>query len=352
MSGRIRRWLPAEPQVVTTVSVRRECKTLPGSAMKRRRRGLKDADVLGALEVTWAPPKMEVLVALNRKGPMNLARTRLTAAILSGMFSAVGVCRADGPSNWVQADSSGKLVYRAFRGGNRIIDFSYAGYAGGGVTIPDVPAKITVHPDANDSANIQKALDDVSQMPLLEGHRGAVLLAQGIYRCDKPLNITTDGVVLRGSTGAILQLTGQPHVAVLATGRPQIVQDGEPTVIADAYVPSGADSFGVVSTAGLNVGDTIQITRPVTGAWVAFMGMNSLVRDGRPERWLSGALRTERAIRAISRNRLTVAPPLCDSYDSRFLNPPGSTVAKVRSFGDNLASRHRAPSHRMPTAAH
>ena len=42
--------------------------------------------------------------------------------------------------------SSGKLVYKATKKGDRIIDFSHAGYKGGGVTLPYVPAKLTVHP--------------------------------------------------------------------------------------------------------------------------------------------------------------------------------------------------------------
>jgi hypothetical protein len=69
------------------------------------------------------------------------------------IVSTCGLCRADGPSKWVYPDSSGKLVYRTLRGGNRIIDFSYAGYRGGGVAIPEVPVKITVHPGGNDSHN-------------------------------------------------------------------------------------------------------------------------------------------------------------------------------------------------------
>jgi hypothetical protein len=69
------------------------------------------------------------------------------------IVSTGGLCRADGPSKWVYPDSSGKLVYRTLRGGNRIIDFSYTGYRGGGVAIPDVPVKTTVHPGGNDSHN-------------------------------------------------------------------------------------------------------------------------------------------------------------------------------------------------------
>jgi hypothetical protein len=83
----------------------------------------------------------------------------------------------------------------------------------------------------------------------------------------------------------------------------------------------------------MHVGDTIQIIRPVTKAWVDFMGMSGLVRNDREQRWLSGKLATERVIQNISGNKITVTVPLSDSYDSKYLNPPGTTVAKVMVSG-------------------
>ena len=38
-----------------------------------------------------------------------------------------------GKSQWVYRDANGKLVYKATKRGDRIIDFSHAGYKGGGV---------------------------------------------------------------------------------------------------------------------------------------------------------------------------------------------------------------------------
>ena len=139
--------------------------------------------------------------------------------------------------------------------------------------------------------------------------------------------------MLRGNDGTILHLTGKPHVAIVVKGEKKVAQDGRPTPITDSYVPSGANSFSVGSTAGLQVGDTIQITRPVTETWVDFMGMSDLVRDGKSETWLTGKLQTEQVVQAISGNRITVSVPLSDSYDSRYLNPPGSTVVKVTVSG-------------------
>ena len=49
-------------------------------------------------------------------------------------------------SKWVYTDDTGKLIYKQTKKGDRIADFSFAGYKGGGVTLPYIPAKLTVHP--------------------------------------------------------------------------------------------------------------------------------------------------------------------------------------------------------------
>src|SRR5678815_3125386 len=92
----------------------------------------------------------------------------------------------------------GKLVYIADSLGNKIPDFSNAGYKGGGVPIPYVPVKATVWPIAGDNADkVQKAIDSVSALPPdAYGFRGAVLLKMGFYQLDKPLYIRSSGVVL------------------------------------------------------------------------------------------------------------------------------------------------------------
>ena len=63
------------------------------------------------------------------------------------------------------------------------MDFSHAGYMGGGVAIPTVPVAVTIGPSGGDDTQaIQAAIDMVSRMPLVNGFRGAVLLRPGAYR--------------------------------------------------------------------------------------------------------------------------------------------------------------------------
>ena len=77
----------------------------------------------------------------------------------------------------VYPGTDGKLVYVTDSLGNKIPDFSNAGYKGGGVSIPYVAVKETVWPVLGDNAdNIQAAIDRVSALPLdVNGFRGAVL---------------------------------------------------------------------------------------------------------------------------------------------------------------------------------
>src|ERR671920_1066289 len=77
----------------------------------------------------------------------------------------------------------GKLVYVADSLGNKIPDFSNAGYKGGGVPIPHVQAKAIVWPVPGDnSEHLQKVIDSVSALPLdASGFRGTILLKMGVY---------------------------------------------------------------------------------------------------------------------------------------------------------------------------
>src|SRR6266545_4621174 len=85
-------------------------------------------------------------------------------------------------SQWVRPGADGKLVYKTTPTGDRILDFSHAGYMGGGVAIPVVPVKTTIKPSgADDTVAIQDAITQLGAMPLEKGFRGAILLAQGTF---------------------------------------------------------------------------------------------------------------------------------------------------------------------------
>ena len=126
-------------------------------------------------------------------------------------------------SEWVYPGPKGKLVYKTTPAGDRIMDFSHAGYMGGGVALPTVPVKRTVKPSGgeDDVAAIQAAIDEVSALPLVRGlPRGGAAGPRRVTAARGRCPIAASGVVLRGSGSepgkrrSTLKLTGRPHTAI------------------------------------------------------------------------------------------------------------------------------------------
>ncbi|NBR97433.1 MAG: hypothetical protein EBT48_07515, partial [Verrucomicrobia bacterium] len=193
------------------------------------------------------------------------------------------------------------LLYATSAKGDRICDFSYAGYRGGGVALPDVPEKAKVTPMTGDcSDKIQAAIDSVSSMPLVNDFRGAVVLAPGTYKCSKTLTLHTSGVVLRGSgssrDGTTIQMTEAPHPCIVIGSKSgsqeskgkkkskkkkelgvELGTSGASVGIADDYVPSGATSLNLQKIDAFQVGDLVRFSRPASAEWIHFMGMDNLI---------------------------------------------------------------------------
>jgi len=253
----------------------------------------------------------------------------------------------DGPgtSSWAFLDASGALGYGTLPQGDRLLDFSYAGYAGGGVAIPFASAEQTVPPSGgdDDTAAIQAAIDAVSQMsPGGDGIRGAVQLQPGTFTLRGSLSIRTSGVVLRGSgsgsDGTVLIVAGNPRALISIQGSGSWATVGSRAAIVDDYVASGANSFTVDDASGLAVGATVLVDRPVTDAWVSFMQMDHLMRGGQPQTWISTrtVIHSDRMITAIDGNQITADAPLSDSIDALYLRPPGATVIRY-TFNGRIA---------------
>jgi hypothetical protein len=251
-------------------------------------------------------------------------RSILCLALLAALAAAAGGLGAPaGPratSRWVYPGPGGKLVYMALPTGEKIMDFSHAGYMGGGVALPTVAVQKAIEPSGgDDTARIQAAIDAVAALPLKDGFRGAVLLAPGVYRCSGTITIAADGVVLRGSASggdrrSTIKLVGKPHngITVAGKGSGRGPSEGARTRVADAYVPSGATSFTVADATGFAAGDMVSVRKTVTAEWVKFMGMDDLVRDGQKQTWLAPGrvLGTERTVKAADGNTITLDVPL------------------------------------------
>jgi hypothetical protein len=170
-----------------------------------------------------------------------------------------------------------------------------------------------------------------------------VLLKPGTFHCSKPITITQDCVVLRGSDsgkdGTLIEMTGEPHTA-FTIGGPDLSFPKETPAntfpIVDAYVPAGALSVSVKDAKGLAAGDAIRIRWERTAKWIHFMGMDALVRKRKgekdiPQTWMKeGAVLTiHRSIRSIEGNRLTLDVPFTDTIDAQLLDQEPAVVVKT-----------------------
>jgi hypothetical protein len=228
---------------------------------------------------------------------------------------------------YVGAD--GALVRVPDYRGNRILDFSNAGYGGGGVRLPDVQARVSVEAgEGDDTARVQAALDEVARMPQdAEGIRGAVLLKRGRFEIGGTLFIRASGVVLRGEgsgeDGTILYAAGTARREILkvagAAGR-QVLEAR--TGIADLYVPSGTRSFHVEDPRAFAVGDSVIVRRTGNDRWIHHVGMDQIFeRPGEPgstTQWSPFDLDFDRVITRIDGNVVTVDAPLANAIERRW----------------------------------
>jgi len=194
-------------------------------------------------------------------------RSIFIAALLSSCFTFAQTKNQRPPSPLI-VQPNGQLVYTPDALGNRIPDFSYAGYMAGEKMIPTVSIKVVVPVASGDATlRIQSALDYVGTLPLdKNGFRGVVLLQKGTYKVDGQLKIDKSGVVLRGSgvTQTFLIGTGtdrQTLVRVAGLSN-KILSTGAP--ITDAYVPVNANKFSVASTNSFKEGDHVIVHHPST----------------------------------------------------------------------------------------
>ena len=257
---------------------------------------------------------------------MTMAGTRrvrypiLLAAVLLALAASVAAAGASHAAQftWISF-TNGHLVYAQDSQGNRIPDYSYAGYGGGGVPIPTVPTKVTAPAPSggDDTGALQAAINKAAALPLdANGFRGAVQLAKGTYHLAGTLTIKTSGVVLRGATGSssdtILAATGATARTLLTIGGSSSYQViGSPAQVTDTYVPVGGRTVTLASTSGFAVGDRVVVQRPTTQTWINAIGMNGLWSPN----W---SLYFERTITAITGNQITVDIPLTTALEKQF----------------------------------
>lgn len=220
----------------------------------------------------------------------------------------------------------GKLVYTVDSLGNRIPDFSYAGYQGGNHSIPFVEAKVSVPLISGDAtAGIQAAIDYVASLPVdKNGFRGAVQLLEGEYHVAGTLKLHTSGVVLRGtgfgSRGTTVTGTGtMRHTLVRMVGKADL-QLGDSLRVNSSYVPVGAMKLNVADATSLKVGDKVFITRPSTQEWIAAIGTAHFGGGITSLGWKPGQRDVvwDRTIVAVKGSEIELDAPLTTALDKNY----------------------------------
>jgi hypothetical protein len=228
----------------------------------------------------------------------------------------------------VRIDGEAHLRYSSFLRGDTVPDFSYCGFGGGGVRLPQAAIRQTLDPasGADDTARIQAALDAVARLPLgSDRMRGTVLLRRGTYRIARSLRINDEGIVLRGEgpteDGTVLLATGTVQrtlIEVAGEGAEKIVPKTRRSVV-DAYVPVGARSFTLDSVEGLSVGAAVIVYRPDKPNWLQLLGVEAPKgKKGKVQPAKGGGVFFDRLIARIEGRKITLDAPLGSSLDAQY----------------------------------
>lgn len=254
---------------------------------------------------------------------------RFIISILFCLIPQAAVWSQTWQSNIVYAGTNGKLIYVADGEGNRIPDFSYAGYKNGSVPIPFIAVVDSVSPIPGDNTqNIQNAIARVAARPLdVNGFRGALLMKPGKYRVSGIINLNASGVVLRGTgedgdslTNTIIYATGdsvtQSKVLVVGGGtgtKTNSAWTGKLTTnvnILSDTVHVGDRTFQVADATPFTVGDNIVVFHPQTTPWFRAINFGGVPNDTVywPKQTLPIAY--NRFITAINGNTITLDAPV------------------------------------------
>lgn len=265
------------------------------------------------------------------------------------ILSLVGVCSTHGQnaSQLIYLDQ-GELIYVPFAMSgqsnevNTIPDFSYAGYLGGGVSLPtDIPIEAIVTPQEGDDARrIQTAINLVEALePDQHGFRGVVLIKAGHYSLDNVLVVRESGVVLRGEgqglNGTVLHSNLRVnHNVISMLGFGGITKDAQSEqAIKTDYVPVGSYFFEVEDASDFEVGEKIVVTRTPNQAWIDDLGMDQeTLCEGKSGcvGWTPSdyAIDHERVITAISGDTVSIHIPIVDVMEEGY---GGGSISKIQS---------------------
>ncbi|KAF9290666.1 hypothetical protein BGZ68_006381 [Mortierella alpina] len=248
------------------------------------------------------------------------------------------------------ADPESPLGYIAYNHqGDRIMDFSMAGWNEGNTELPDplldVPVieRLEPRPEADsdddkgdDTPRIQKAirralkLTGASMNASTVVPTGALVLARGVYRIRKPLQISGSGLLFRGDSkgGSRIVCQWAPNdfqYAIEVEGNDDEILDSTRIPIVADYSPVGSFFLNLdparLLHSDLDVGDQVIVSRVGNDRWIEYIGMDDFNTQKEGVRhWKRMRARMFRTIRSLNRQTGVVQmdAPLPISIERRF----------------------------------
>ncbi|MXV13892.1 hypothetical protein [Hufsiella ginkgonis] len=225
----------------------------------------------------------------------------------------------------VRKNANDALEYFPDNYGNIIPDFGDVGcHYDGNRTIPLFPVVMVLTALAGDNTLlIQDAIDELSlRDPNADGTRGAILLTRGTYSIAGEIQITANGIVLRGEgCGTRLVATGSPKslIAICGSGSREQYSGSYKNVV-DEFVPIGSLVVCLDNTTGLIEGDQVLLTVQATDSWLTAIGMNQIPARMGTKQWTPENYRLdfERSVVAIRGNAVELNYPIVMEIDQRF----------------------------------
>lgn len=220
---------------------------------------------------------------------------------------------------------NGKLVYKQDEEGNRIPDFSYAGYKNSNTSIPEVNKVLKeISPVKGDNTyHINQAILSLAKAPKnKEGIRGVLLLKKGGYDVYGTIKINVDGLIIRGAGSGInpdsaTVIYGRENspakrtIMVAGSGAGKWEKTSQQTDITTDFVAVNSMSFEVESTNGYKEGDVIVIEHPCTEEWLKAIEYGGTAGVA-AERWKVDEypIVFKRTVKKISGNTITIDVPV------------------------------------------
>lgn len=253
------------------------------------------------------------------------------AAFVASLFLYTSAVAA-WESSILHYDASGeRLVYHADETGQRIVDFSHAGYRAGEAELPDVPVVLTISPvEGDNTSHIQDAINRLAARPLVDGRRGAIVLKAGSYPVNGIVYIHTSGIVLRGEgqgntvRDTIIRATGTAAYKELGTivvksntGINRKEGGTEQNVISE-FIPAGSRSLEVEDASMYSVGDQMVIEHRSTHDWLMAVNYGNTNGDMADEKWgdtTSEDMFFYGTITAIDGNKIKLDTPIYHEID-------------------------------------